>query len=108
MFNRVKAIPPGTLLPPNYTVKGITCDGSALVYRIPNNKGGRPSEKNIPGCDWKRAHDQLITSADFTRSWFRENIPCAKNGECNFRVIGEVFVLLELADRKGAKYVLRY
>jgi hypothetical protein len=106
IFPRVRAIPAGTVLRPNYTVIGLTRDGSALVYRIPNRQGGRPSEKNIPAPEWEIAYKQLITSGKFDRPWFDSNVPCAKNGGCNFKVIGEVFVFLELADRERARYVL--
>ena len=107
IFPRVRAIAQGTVLPPNYTVKGISRDGSALVYRIPNNRGGKPYQKNIPAPEWEVAYQRLVGSGEFTRTWFKRNLPCAKNGGCNFTLIGEVFVLLELADRQPAKYVLQ-
>jgi len=110
IFPRVRAIPAGTLLPPNYEVDGITStrdESAALSYLIPNKRGGKPSKKNIPEAEWELAYEHLISAEEFSRVWFETNIPCSKNGGCNFRVIGEVFVLLNIAQKIGALYASR-
>lgn len=112
VFPQVSAIPAGTVLPPNYRVKtiGTSRNQPALVYFIPNKQGGTPSTKRICESDWELAYGNLLKSGQFTLRWFEKNMLCAVDGQCGFRVTGEVFVSLGFArrvpDGRGSKFVL--
>jgi hypothetical protein len=113
IFDRIRTIPIGTKIRPDYTVKGLgkSRGEEALVYLVPNRSGGKPSEKRVRSSEWETAYQHLLSGNQMTRNWFEENMPdAAKDGTCGFRVTGEVFVLLGLAreasDGSGLKYVL--
>ncbi len=113
IFPKVRAIPVGTVFPPNYVVKTIgTSRGEpALVYVIRSRAGDRPSTKRISESEWELAYRQLLSSGQFTLDWFKKNMPyAAKDGQCSFRVAGEAFASFGLArrmpDKRGSKFIL--
>jgi hypothetical protein len=56
----------------------------------------------------EKTHSQLLTSGQFTRAWFNENLPtAAMEGPCNFIAMGAAFVALGIASRERGKYVLK-
>lgn len=70
----------------------------ALIYTIPNRRGGRPYEKGVTVSDFERAWRQLEAAGELTHAWFRANLPaCAAEGSCNFTTLGGIFQLLGLA-----------
>jgi hypothetical protein len=96
-FQQVLAIPQGTKIGSSFTVKGPgTSRGEpALVYVIPNNRGGKPSLKRIRESEWKLAYRHLKKHGTFTLTAFHKTMPdAAKDGECNFAFILGVFSLL--------------
>ena len=113
IFPQVRAnLVPGTILPgTRYSVKGIyrRRGEAALVYRIPNRTDANGwYEKGVTESDCERAYERLTTSGEFSRAWFRENLPEADaEGPCNFIVIGKVFVLLGVAAYTRGKYTTR-
>jgi hypothetical protein len=97
IFPQIQAIPAGTKLDPDYTVKGLgkSRGEDALVYLVPNRRVGKPSEKRIRQSEWEAAYQHLSNGGHITRTWFKQNTPDAyKDGPCAFRVMGEVLVLL--------------
>ena len=112
IFPQVQAIPAGTKLAPDYTVKGLgkSRGEAALVYLVPNKQGGEPWKKRIRQSEWETAYQHLTNGGHITRAWFKQNIPDAyKDGPCTFRVMGEVLVSLGVARRIkeniGSKYI---
>lgn len=112
IFPQIKArIQPGRLLGSSYTVTSYETnrDGEeVLVYRIRKRapSTGRPSQKRITKSEWEQAHARLLAVGEFSREWFRKNMPNANASPCNFTVIGEAFLLLGVADsHRPAKYI---
>lgn len=102
LLKRGRALP-GT----NYKVKGFgqSHGEPALIYFIPNkNDPGKPSQKAIAKSSFDQAYQQLADTGEFSRKWFETNIE-AKGAPCNFRAIGAVFVLLDIASYARGKYV---
>ncbi|WP_239805950.1 hypothetical protein [Croceicoccus hydrothermalis] len=67
----------------------------ALIYLIPNNRGGRPYEEGVTESELIRAYEQLFRTGSFTKSLFNSELPgAAKEGGCNFTTIGGVFRLV--------------
>ncbi|MDD5688147.1 MAG: hypothetical protein PHE88_09995 [Elusimicrobia bacterium] len=75
----------------------------ALIYLIPNNNNpNKPYEKGITKPEWQQAYQQIKTNKIFTRQWFNKNMKlCVKEGGCNFKFIGHVFVFLKKANYKN-------
>jgi hypothetical protein len=99
----------GTLLPETtFRVKGpgIRRGEKALVYLIPNAKRPeKPSEKGFNISEFGDAYRQLVRSGEFTTAWFRANLAeCFDEGDCNFKAIGAVFLLLGKASYTRGKY----
>ena len=97
--------PEATIPGTDYVVKayGKRRGEDALVYRIPNSRDPKkPAEKGINESEWQRAYGQLMQAGEFTRKWFNDALPeCAAGQPCNFTVIGNVFVLLGIANENG-------
>ena len=76
-----------------------------MVYTIPSHseKEPKPYQKGVTFTEFFRAYTVLQETGEFTRQWFRDNLPeCNKEGGCNFTTIGGIFELLglcEYADR---------
>ncbi len=87
--------------------KGSRRGEEALIYTIPSHTGSKPYEKGVTVSEFALAQAELTRSGEFTRAWFKENLPsCAKEGACNFTTIGGVFELLGLARYEGrGRYV---
>ena len=88
-------------------MKGWACDGArALVYRISNDKvPTKPYQKGITVSEWAQAFEQLMAAGDFSRSRFERSMPaCAKEGGCNFTMIGGIFELLGYAAYDCGSY----
>jgi len=108
---RIRQLPPGTVIPKPearspFTVKGIGMrrGEDALVYYIPNNKGGRPHQKGVTFTEFSKAFAELTRAGALTRSWAQGNISqCMHEGSCNFTTIGGLFSLLGHArySRRG-------
>jgi DNA-binding cell septation regulator SpoVG len=102
-----------TKLSPDYRVTGIrkSRGQSALFYSIPNKKTQKRSQKSIVESEFAKAHRHLLDEGELTIAWFKDNLPitASQSTSCSFKVIGEVFVLLGLAQRKrcgrGHKYI---
>lgn len=103
IVNRIRAeIPDGTAIPkPNssgaFTKRwGRRRNEPALVYSMPNHKNpASPHEKGIAESEFERAYHQLNRTGEFTREWFKAELPrCNKEGTCNFTTIGGIFELL--------------
>ncbi|HEY6348199.1 MAG TPA: hypothetical protein VI636_02195 [Candidatus Angelobacter sp.] len=113
IFREIKAqAQPGTAIPEtSYRVKGIgkRRGEDALVYLIPNRKASSsPHQKGVTGLEFERAYQHLTEDGDFTRRWFKLNMPdCEKEGPCQFLAIGGLFVLLGRASKQRGRYVLR-
>ncbi|MGV0820357.1 hypothetical protein [Martelella sp. AMO21009] len=111
IIERIRQLPPGTVIPKPearspFMVKGIgTRRGEdALVYYIPNNKGGRPHQKGVTFTEFSKAFAELTRSGMLTHAWANAHIPeCVSNDSCNFTTIGGIFSLLGHAryDRRG-------
>ena len=70
----------------------------ALVYVIPNKRGGKPSLKRIRKSEWTSAYRHLIKHGTFTQLAFQKTMPdAAKDGDCNFYFTLGVFTWLGLA-----------
>lgn len=81
---------------------GIRRGENALIYSIPNKRGGRPYEKGITVSEMRTAFKALQNTGVFTRSWFNQNMAaCAREGGCNFTTIGGLFSLLAEAKYEG-------
>jgi hypothetical protein len=96
-FDQILAIPQGTKIGSSFTVKGPgTSRGEpALVYVIPNNRGGKPSLKRIRKSEWTSACRHVEKHGTFPLTAFRETMPdAARDGECNFAFAVGVFGLL--------------
>ncbi|WP_210275300.1 hypothetical protein [Martelella soudanensis] len=102
IIERIRQLPPGTVIPKpearsDFKVKGIGMrrGEDALVYLIPNNKGGRLHEKGVTFTEFSKAFAELSRSGILTRAWANAHIPeCVENDSCNFTTIGGVFSLL--------------
>lgn len=113
IFDRVRALPPGTVIPKpaahaDFKIKGVgTRRGEpALIYSIPSHTG-RSLQKGVTISEWQTAEEEIRRSGEITRDWFnRKLMACAKEGGCNFTTIGGVFELLGLA-RYSARGVYR-
>jgi hypothetical protein len=102
IFQQVLAIPKGTKIEPNYTIKGLgqSRGERALVYFVPSKTGARDSQKRVRESEWELSYQALSKGSHFTRQWFDTNLrDAAKDGTCSFRFIGETLVLLGLAAR---------
>lgn len=106
------AILPGTIIPRPLSKKAFVIKTwghrrgeRALIYFIPNNRdNNRPYEKGIAESEFEQAYRELMKRGRFTHSWFNENLRrCAKEGPCNFTLIGGVFEILKLSKyvKKG-------
>ncbi|EGQ7932288.1 hypothetical protein VCSRO25_3555 [Vibrio cholerae] len=86
----------------DFVIKGIgkRRGEDALIYRIPSHSEKAPYyEKGITISEFGLAHNQLLKTGQFTRSWFNENLSaCAREGACNFTTIGGVFCMLGIAE----------
>jgi hypothetical protein len=112
IFEQVRTITIGTKIHPDYKVKGVgkSRGEEALVYLVPNRRGGKPSEKRVRKSEWEAAYQHLLNGGHITRDWFQQNISDAdKDGPCGFRFTGEVLVLIGAAIRideaSSSKYV---
>lgn len=114
VFERALALPPGTVIPKpeakgDFTVKGPgkRRREEALIYFVPNNKGGKPQEKGVNRSEFEAVAARLAETGSLTRAWFNEALPgCAKEGGCNFTTIGGLLELLGEAER-GERGVYR-
>lgn len=71
---------------------------AALIYTIPNRRGGKPSEKGITVSEFESAWRRLASTGELTHRWFDETLQaCAREGSCNFTTLGGLFVLLGYA-----------
>jgi hypothetical protein len=87
-FQQVLDIPQEKKIVSRFTVKspGTSRGEQALVYVIPNNRGGKPSLKRIRESEWKSAYRHLKKHGTFTLPAFQKTMPdAAKDGECNLR-----------------------
>jgi hypothetical protein len=98
-----KIAPPGAVIPKPFATRqfhvvrmGKRRRERALIYSIPNKKRPRyPYEKGVTASEFKKAYDQLITTGQLTRSWFKKKFPaCEAEGPCNFTTVGGLFILL--------------
>ncbi len=104
-----KIICKGTIIPrprarKNFKVKGwgMRRGKEALIYYIPNNKGGKPYEKGVTISEFIKACKYLKKTGTFTSKWFKKNMrKCYDEGSCNFSTIGGIFEIFDLADYKG-------
>lgn len=116
LTTKIKALLEGTVIPKpeakdKFCIKGTghRRGEEALVYTIPSHseKEPKPYQKGVTFTEFFRAYTVLQETGEFTRQWFRDNLPeCNKEGGCNFTTIGGIFELLglcEYADR--GKYV---
>ena len=57
IFAQIQAIPSGTKIQPDYTVKGLgkSRGEDALVYLVPSRNGRKPSEKRVRSSEWEVA-----------------------------------------------------
>ncbi|WP_198152079.1 hypothetical protein [Granulicella tundricola] len=84
---------------------------SALFYSIPNRTTGKRSQKSIVQSELDMAYQRLVDEGEFTLHWFKENMPitASQSSSCSFKVVGEAFAFLRLAERipfgRGHKYV---
>lgn len=107
-------IPPGTVIPkPRATqphrVKGWARRRGepALVYLIPNNKGGPPYVKGIAESEFRATWARLCSHCSIDRAWFLDALPqCAAEGSCNFTTLGGLFELLGVASYESGRYVV--
>lgn len=105
-FEQVLAIPRGTKIGPNFVVKGPgrSRGEPALVYSIPNKRGGKPYLKRIRATEWTAAYRHLTRHGTFTLTAFSKRMPdAAKDGECNFYFTLGIFSWLGLAGVLSAK-----
>ena len=111
----VTEIPVDTRLPPNYRLTGIreSRQERALFYSIPSNRGRKPSQKSIVESEFVTAYCHLRSGGDLTKTWFCEHLPitASQSTSCSFKVLGELCVLLGVAERarsgRGLKYIGR-
>lgn len=106
-ISHLRALPVGTIIPKpaakgDFRVKGWgkRRGEAALIYLIPNHRDPTtPHQKGVTVSELQRARKQLERTGEFTRLWFKENLPdCSKEGDCNFTTIGGLFCLLGLAS----------
>ena len=101
IINRIKEeIAPGTVIHNEWEMKGygIRRGKDALIYTMP---GGH--DKGINESEWNKAYNELMTTGCFRRSWFEKNMEgCNREGGCNFKTIGGIFGIMEIA-RSGGK-----
>ena len=115
IFEKIKSeISAGTIIPQpisdGYQVKGYgkSRGQEALVYLIPNrNNPNSPNTKRVPKSDWEEAYEYLKDHGKLTREWFEKNTICAKDGGCNFTVIGGVFSFLCIAEYNEDGYYVK-
>jgi hypothetical protein len=70
----------------------------ALIYEIPNRKGGRPYKKGVTTEEFFAACHRLRTHGEFTAEWARAHLgACVAEGWCNFTTIGGIMELFGLA-----------
>jgi hypothetical protein len=98
---------PGTEIPKPHAKKPFTIKGlgtrrgeKALIYRIPSHSlKSKHYEKGITISEFSNAHNELVSSKEFSRQWFNKNMQlCAKEGACNFTTIGGLFEILGYAE----------
>ncbi|GLR77184.1 hypothetical protein [Aliivibrio sifiae] len=79
---------------------GMRRNEEALIYRIPSHSTkAQYYEKGVTINEFEKAHQRLVNTGFFTRTWFNENLKaCAKEGGCNFTTIGGVFEILGIAE----------
>ncbi len=103
---------PGTVIPKPQATADFTIKGwgkrrreVAIIYRIPNLKGGKAYEKGITVSELKSAFSQLVARGTFERKWFNTHLSaCAKEGGCNFTTIGGIFELPGYASYKSTRF----
>lgn len=104
IFQQIQAMfKPGVIIRPNYVMKGVgqRRGEPALVYYIPNHAHpDRPSEKGVAESEFEQAYGCLMQTGVLSRAWFNATFGTGAAEPCNFTVIGEVFVKLELAVKK--------
>jgi hypothetical protein len=106
-FQRVLAIPKGTKIG-NFTVMGpgISRGEPELLYKIPNNRGGKPSLRRIRQSEWKSAYRYLRKHGTFTELAFHKTMrDAARNGPDDFAFILGIFQLLGLGGEARARFV---
>lgn len=108
--NILNMAPPGTVIPKPAAKGDFVVDRigkrrgeTALIYTVPNHKNPKkPYKKGITISEFERAHQKLVIDGEFTRRWFRKNMPrCNSEGGCNFTTIGGLFVLIGEAEYIG-------
>ena len=106
----VEKAPEGTVIPKpkaklDFRVKGIgkRRGEEAIIYFVPNHKNlACPNEKGINRTEFEKAYEQLSMTGQFTREWFKTNLPdCNNEGSCNFTTIGGLFDLIGKAKYTG-------
>ena len=114
VFQRIiNELPIDTVLDPNYRVTGVRSSHGelGLFYSIPSKTSERRSQKSIVRSEWEKAYKCLLDEGEYTLPWFKQNmlITGRQSTSCSFRVVGEVFAFLGLAQRvpsrPGYKYV---
>jgi hypothetical protein len=81
---------------------GVRRKERALIYTIPNKRGGKRYEKGVTESELRAAFTRLLEFGAFERSWFDENLAACKNeGTCNFTTIGGLFEVVGQARYEG-------
>lgn len=91
----------------SYYRSGIRRGQEALLYHIPNNKGGNKYLKGVNIDEFYDAFLQLNLSNQLNSKWFKNNLPaCQSEGGCNFKFIGGCFIKVGLIKnyRRGCFY----
>ncbi len=108
---KLHRLSPGTVIPKPQTKTDFKIKGwgkrkgqAALIYSIPNHRDPRkPHQKGVTEGEWEKAYRQLLTTGEFTKTWFDAHLPrCSNEGSCNFTTIGGIFSLFNMAAYGGA------
>jgi hypothetical protein len=106
-FQRVLAISKGTKIG-KFTVMGpgISRGEPELLYKIPNNCGGKPSLRRIRQSEWKSAYRYFRKHGTFTELAFHKTMPyAARNAPNGFAFVMGIFQLLGLGGEAHARFV---
>lgn len=106
IFQRVVNIArPGIIIPKpesdDTRVKGVgkRRQEEAIIYTMPNHKGGKRYEKGVTASELVAAYKMLMSEGQFTRQWFIETFPKAySQGPCNYTSLGGLLILLGAAE----------
>lgn len=81
----------------------------ALIYKIPSRTIKDDfNEKGINCDEFNYSFSLLKQNKYFDRKTFNTELPdCSKEGGCNFTTIGGLFELLNVAEYKENKYILK-